>query len=164
MRGNGSPFEFVVKAFLSYWLSWYVLPSGWLFWSWRAYILHCLHFTWLLYTTRLGECPRNITWTVRRHNVVTQGSSIFLQLSILERFQLIITCPQISPGEGSDTGRRLEEDECLAHVQAQAWRWLNAKPPASKSIIKLVDKEESFCFRLILILLEWCPSYTVRGG
>lgn len=29
----------------------------------------------------------------------------------------------------------------------RAWRWLNAKQPANKSLVKVVDKEEGFYFR-----------------
>lgn len=37
----------------------------------------------------------------------------------------------------------------------RAWRWLNMKPLASKSLVKVLGKEENFCFHPY--------SYTPRG-
>lgn len=90
-------------------------PTDWLFWSWRAYILHWLHSTrhgWVsVLETLLVQCVV-IMWLHKRTPFFYKCSSW--------RGSNWLSHAHIVPhgGEMSDTGRLLEEDECLAHLQA----------------------------------------------
>lgn len=51
---------------------------------------------------------------------------------------------------GSSRRRRLR------HIQAWARRWLIAKSLGGKSFLKVLDKDENFCFQAYFISLEGC--------
>lgn len=43
----------------------------------------------------------------------------------------------------SDSSRRMRLSNTY---KPRAWRWLNTKQASNKSLVKLIDKEEGFCF------------------
>lgn len=50
-------------------------------------------------------------------------------------------------GQGGNVFRWLEEDETICTYKPRAWRWLNTKQASNKSMEKVIDKAEAFCFR-----------------
>lgn len=52
----------------------------------------------------------------------------------------------------------------LATNKSQPWRWLNAKPFASKSLMKVMDKKEIFASARLQHALGDVQAHTVRGN
>lgn len=66
--------------------------------------------------------------------------------------EIPVSCPKNhrvfqSGHGGGDVGKRLEEDQGIGHIQASDLDVTNTKPLTCKSMVKVLDKEENFCFR-----------------
>lgn len=85
---------------------------------------------------------------------------------VCERFPLIAPKPIEFPAvvrEEVTLADGIEEDEALHTYKPQARIWLIAKRHASKSSIKVLDKEENLCFAYSHILLKGCPILRCSG-
>lgn len=81
-----------------------------------------------------------------------------LQVYSWERFLSIATKTNRVSHDGlgrGDANGRSEENKDIKMYKPRALRWLNTKPLARKSLLKVLDKEENFCFSPY--------SYTLRG-
>lgn len=84
-----------------------------------------------------------------RYEVVMHADSSFLQVFIWERFPTIVsklieflTVVTKEVMQANDS----KKIKSSGTHKPRAWRWLNTKPLASKSL-KVMDKKESFCSR-----------------
>lgn len=75
--------------------------------------------------------------------MVTHTDSNFLQVFINERFTSLTSKPIEFPTghKRGDAGGWLENMKASHTYEPSARRWLNVKPPAGKSLVKVLDKE-----------------------
>lgn len=53
-----------------------------------------------------------------------------------------------SAHDGGDTNKWLEENKDLGHIQAAGMEVAKSKATCHKSLMKVLDEEENFCFRV----------------
>lgn len=160
-KGNGSRSEYMVETFLSYWISWYFFlsaPDDWLNPS--------IHWLYILIpkesVVRIGSALFRLAvltvWLVHgEHNASTREiwhsdvCRLVLPMFFLERF------PSIAPKLMESPTLVIEEmilvdasrgiRPCNTY-KTQAWRWVNIKQPAKRSLVKMTYKKEGvLCFR-----------------
>lgn len=89
-----------------------------------------------------------IVRVVGRYNVVTHVDSCFIQMFFWERFSVIAPKPDGVSGccdGGGGIPIRLQRDETI--YKPRVWRWFNGKQPSNKSLVNVIDKEETSHFK-----------------
>lgn len=116
---------------------------------------------------KMDEYEGNITRAMGRCEMFTQVDSNFLQVLMWKRFPTIplnpLECPTIVTEEVIlENGSK--KTKSLGTYMSLAWRWLNVKPLASKSLVKVLVKEENSASVHIPTSLKGCllPQHLER--
>lgn len=168
--GPGEANEVKVEAMLSFWLSWYVLPSGpedginaFVFplairlARGEKVALAPIFLRSLFY--RLDECIESLVRSMGRYTVASYAQTAFLQMFLWERFKSY--SPQHTVFEASTMMTVEDENGVVRYVpdkpeKMRAQRWSNLNQQKGKDLIEFIDLEKHLLFRPY--------GYTPRGS
>lgn len=109
--------------------------------------------------TRLDECVNNVIRVTRRYEVVTRADYSFLQILVWDRFLVIVPKPieilimvmeEVALEDGS------KKEKTVGMHKPPPWRWLSAKPLASKSLIRSSVRRTNYASDHTHTFLEAC--------
>lgn len=160
-NGPGVASEVRVEAMLSFWLSWYILPSG------PKDGLNAFVFPLAIHLARgekvalapiflgslfyrLDECVQSLVRSMGRYTVASYAQTAFLQMFLWERFKSY--SPQPTVFEASTMVMVEDENGMTRSVpdkpeKMRAQRWSNLKQVKGKNLIEFIDSKKHFSFR-----------------
>lgn len=116
--------------------------------------------------TRLDKCLVIIVLAVGRYDIVMQADSNFPQVFKLKSFPAIALKPMKFLPLVTKAVTLVDDSKKMKSSgphKPLAWTWLNVKPLANKSLVKVLDEKKNLCVRPSLTYLEGCLTLNRLG-